>query len=644
MNKNITLIFLLFAITAGLAGCSSNDNKVDFIPFKSDEDGKWGMISTDGKVLFEKEFHNVPTYVTEGRFFVQNQEGFWEMYSAEENPERIGGELRFASPFSNGVAMVTPRNEPITIINKKGEPVATLEEFENKKVTWASRFVGSTAVVACDTLLGVVDTKGNTVVPPKFATIEQLPSGLMIAAKYNYASSHFTYDSLPKGSQYILDSKGNEIFELPASKYWGVEPKGVTDKYITVVKRKMISKTQSTGKDSYTYKEPEFTYSIIDYKGNEIVAASKNVKQILAVRGETYIFSNEDNLCGVKTFDGQTIIKPEYDGINFINEDCYAVQKTTEETDENYNFVIQMKLLDKEGNKIGNNTFRAVAGNCNYRSLSGKAIYVEDDDNEWTAYNTKGEKIDDLPEIYQLLPYSFGDERMQTDKVNFSKFIKGLRITPTSMGNYNFSMGPREALSENTKEWNTIYNPTEKPKASDYSHMSSLYTSQTVDGLYYSAEIKFPTTLSKQTYSQKRVIDYVYGSTYWYHLENIPTGYVFNNITPSAFEMTFSAWSFYGKLRPLYKALIKYCKKWGNVEESNPGATYMSLFGGGNLLIALKDNEVIMKWGKLPSDDRWIGMYASNSEKLESTYAGNLELINMINNYYSSSICEEEGD
>ena len=70
-------------ISLSFMSCSETGNgDVEYIPFKETIDGQWGMISMDGKVLFKEEFKDEPTVVRDGRFFVRNKDGFWEMYDA----------------------------------------------------------------------------------------------------------------------------------------------------------------------------------------------------------------------------------------------------------------------------------------------------------------------------------------------------------------------------------------------------------------------------------------------------------------------------------------------------------------------------------------------------------------------------------
>lgn len=639
-KRVLFLSFPAIAITMAMTGCGGSDSpQITQVPFKSDEDGKWGLISPDGKVTVENEFRNVPTYVTEDRFFVQNQDGFWEMFTASEKPERIGGELRYASVFSDGVAMVTPRDQPISIIDTKGNVKAELVEFEGRKVSWAGPFVGSAAIVGCDTVQGVVDTKGKTIVNPEYANIQQLVNGLLIADSHEYVSTHLEYDSIkPKGTQKILDQKGKEKFVLDGNQYWNIVSDAVTDKYVGVRKRNLKMVTAGSGKDKYTYPELTWTYSVVNYKGETVLKPSKDLYSIMGIRGEMYSYANEDQLCGVKTFDGQEIIKAEYNGINFIGNDFIAAMK---HGDESNNWNPMVMLFDKDGKRLTNHSVVGVSGNVKYFPIAGNNVFVEVEDGEWTVLDAKGQKLDNLPTLYSVLPYSCGDERMYTDKVNYETFIKGLKITPNSVGEFSMDMGPRAAIEAQQRSWSSGMNEEfEKPTPSSYSYLNSLWFNSNVDGLYCSGKVQFPQTLSKQTYSERKVIDYTYGNYYWYHMEKIPKGYVFNNIKPSYLELDFESYTFYGKLRPLYKALVNYCKKWGTVEDSNPGATLIRLENGNQLLIALTDHNVTMKWGKLPNDDKWIGQYSSNAEKLQSSYMGN----DYVKYTFGMPESEEEGD
>ena len=68
--KKLNLL-LLFGVGLLCLSCTKSitTSNVEAIPYRETEDGQWGMISMDGKVLFKEEFKNEPTIVREGRFF-----------------------------------------------------------------------------------------------------------------------------------------------------------------------------------------------------------------------------------------------------------------------------------------------------------------------------------------------------------------------------------------------------------------------------------------------------------------------------------------------------------------------------------------------------------------------------------------------
>lgn len=95
-------------LLSALSSCSApaEEEQVHYLPFRETADGKWGMMATDGKVLFSAKFANAPTVVYDDRFFVYNDKGLLEMYTAEAEPRKIGGEYLTAGHFHKGRALV----------------------------------------------------------------------------------------------------------------------------------------------------------------------------------------------------------------------------------------------------------------------------------------------------------------------------------------------------------------------------------------------------------------------------------------------------------------------------------------------------------------------------------------------------------
>ena len=64
MNRLTPLLLFMVMI---LSSCNKETNDyVTAFPYMETDKGKWGMITTDGEVLFSQEFKNQPTVVRNG--------------------------------------------------------------------------------------------------------------------------------------------------------------------------------------------------------------------------------------------------------------------------------------------------------------------------------------------------------------------------------------------------------------------------------------------------------------------------------------------------------------------------------------------------------------------------------------------------
>lgn len=89
MNKKLLNLALVAIATMLMLSCSKTENgNVEYIPFQETDDGQWGMISMDGKVLFKDEFKNKPTIVRDGRFFVRTKEVFGKCMTPPKSPRK----------------------------------------------------------------------------------------------------------------------------------------------------------------------------------------------------------------------------------------------------------------------------------------------------------------------------------------------------------------------------------------------------------------------------------------------------------------------------------------------------------------------------------------------------------------------------
>ena len=167
--KQIKLAYVILASLIFTACSKTSDECVEYIPFQESENGLWGMIAPNGEVLFSEEFEEKPTVAHNGRFFIQTNNGTWEMYTAEKKPQPIGKEYAHISGFHNGVAIVAEKGKPVSIIDTEGNTIKVLDSIAGKKVYGVRPFKNNYAVfLTTDSLMGAVNRNGNCIIKPEY--------------------------------------------------------------------------------------------------------------------------------------------------------------------------------------------------------------------------------------------------------------------------------------------------------------------------------------------------------------------------------------------------------------------------------------------------------------------------------------------
>jgi len=572
MKKSLFL-WCAVVMTALLSSCSNtSSDPITHVPFKEAKDGKWGMIAMDGKVLFKEEFKQMPTAVRDNRFFVKNKSGFWEMYDASEQPKKIGDEYKHVSVFNGGHALVSKRNEPVSIIDTDGKTVKVLDKIEGKTVNGVYAFNEGYAVfMTNDSLYGAIDDNGNCVIKPHYCGINSCSDGKFMAIDAKYKK--FIDQKQPgKVKVSVITTSDKQLFEFAYDKYENFVSGFVDGKMPVSVKR--------DGKE---------IWGIIDDKGQYVVNPSNKFKKMGTVHGDKFTYSNGE-AWGLMTLKGESLIRAKYD-VLFYADDNSLVAGTSKKDEHEY------KFINEKDEQIGNDTYEDV---YLFSIFDGNHTLVKLNDKQYSIIDKKGESLKNLPDMVEA-GLSRGDTYIESDYVDLQALVSAFQITPNGIMGFNYTSSPRDVVRKaaalgmltGDKE-----HAAHSPYWFDYKDEVMLY--KDVDGVRGMFSITFNGKLSRQTYRTKRVIDYEFYDYYYYHDEKIPTGYVWNKVSPHVFALSISNdGRMRGKLHQLYKVIVSRFKGMGTVVKQNDGAIVLNLRNGKRACIYMKKNNVVAIWGNI---------------------------------------------
>ncbi len=336
--KNVNkLSYLLLALVALLSSCGQKSSDLEYIPFRSISDGRWGMISTDGKVLFDDEFNDMPQAVYCGRFFVKNKDGKYELYTADEKPQQVAGKMwADVSDFSKGLALAAEEGKPISIINCDGEQVADLSKIDGKSITAAKGLYEGHAIVETeDGTKGIVDDGGKNIVGPgKYKELEYVGEGKCLALDKKYENAEKDQMVIQ-----IISIEGKTLGEINTSK---INFEGARTTEAVIFNNGLLGAYDANGRGG-----------LINEKGEWVLEPSEKVKHIIAINGDKFIYSGEDGM-GIMDKKGEVLIRGKYFMLQWAGDDLLWAFDTKGENKDMISLInLKDEIVGKEYFKNG---------------------------------------------------------------------------------------------------------------------------------------------------------------------------------------------------------------------------------------------------------------------------------------------------
>lgn len=425
--KTIKLLSLsLLAILAASCGSSSSEigNNVEFFPFKMDKGDKYGLVNTEGKVLFENEFQKI-SYGINGRFLTENSDGLIEIYSAEEKPQKVGGEYKELCSFQEDVAPSVEPNKPINFIDKDGKVAFAFDKVNGKAVRYTHNFIDGIAIFSLESgLMGCINTSGKVVVEPVWTTIGNIGDGKMIAISPKDLEA--AEGDTEKAKLSIIDYNGKVLNTISADKMQIY--RHFVDGY--ALASKQVDGSTRPG--------------IIDENLEWVVKPNEKYSAIVDYRNGVFTYRNKDRNWGLSTIEEENVIfRAKYDEIYIVNDNCFIVKDN-----DGY------RLVDKEEKDITKDSYKGLAGPFNGNFIA------QDADHSYLFLDKNGEPIDKKQSFYviegfdylnQLIREANGmntSETVTSDYVDLEGLVDGLKITDSGLYGYTLNTTVKNVVTK----------------------------------------------------------------------------------------------------------------------------------------------------------------------------------------------------
>ena len=434
MNKKVISFASWLLGLLSLAACNKTEDvlsKIEYVPFQMEKDGRWGMVSLDGEILYEDEFDSQPTFAVNGRFAVKNSNGMWEIYATEKPPRKIGEEYVSVSPFGPGVALVTRgKNKGIEMIDRDGNVKCALNEVVGKSVDMAmplwlvssEEFSFSPFVVFwADKKVGCMDAEGRVVIPPEYSWITYSGNYLMAFKDRNFVKKYRDYiQNLFVLGEYntedgdtlrtcIFDRVGNRLRTFTTV---GESMTGWFSEEIIYV-----------GK--YTDEKLRCELRTLDNEVLLKLPSGTSPIPAKSIPGDKFVFWDENSgHFGLMNMAGDMLIRDKYGDMAAVSDNLYVVARDDDDCN----------LVDEKDNPVGNMTFKSIG------FYGDRKILVEEEENSYCFIDHAGRKTGDET-FYNVGVVSSGLSMVvESDYIDLIGLLHSLDIKKGGIGDFSLGM------------------------------------------------------------------------------------------------------------------------------------------------------------------------------------------------------------
>lgn len=176
--------------------CQSEEKVVDGLPCRLTGDGKWGIVSTDGKhMLVPYALEDKPSCVVNGMFVLPTDEGLFHLFHVNNPYEPVSSRrfYRIGYFFEDVTLAQETKESPFLFIDKTGKTVFSTEQVRLCQIELMCNFSeGRALFVTKEGKYGYLDTQGHIVIPPIYDYAHSFKEGIALVGQSD-GKGHMAY-------------------------------------------------------------------------------------------------------------------------------------------------------------------------------------------------------------------------------------------------------------------------------------------------------------------------------------------------------------------------------------------------------------------------------------------------------------------
>lgn len=375
--KNKILLLALVAVSAGFFSCSKTDSEdSDYVSVRIEDSKMWSLLDVgSGKIVMTDEFFAPSTSVVKGSFFVENDNGEFDLYNLKDTKNRLNrSSFSIVTNFNpDGFAIARVKDEPWQIIDTEGKIIATLDKTLNVMSGFSKE--GLAMIKNKDDMIGYVNTLGETPIKPRYKVGTIFSDGIaFVLTKQEDNHNYFS----------AIDPAGNTLFTFSDAKYSDISlfnqghmfaVEGDHSVLLDKTGKKLMTVCKGTNIANLSYHDGKIIYYDGQYYGvkntdDKILIRAKYQRLKFQSDGNLLAVNNSDKF-GVITSDDEIVVPFDYDVLEYLAPSRYLTMSGS---------VIVM--IDNKGKEICDKAFSDFSNRSNTASEVGLASLITATNNE----------------------------------------------------------------------------------------------------------------------------------------------------------------------------------------------------------------------------------------------------------------------